>query len=428
LNINATGVQDIAPDKVFSVRIQMQTSDSRTYLRNFSLPVICPTIASLPSGTGTPSDPYLISNLSELLWISENSSSWSSYFKQTADIDASKTMYWDDSDDDGNGNKYDDPNDCNSDGDNDGWLPIAFGGSNFKGSYNGSEFRISNLTINRGSDNLGFISQANQGEIAKLILENVNYTETSGGKYVGGAIGKADGSFEIYEVAVTGTIDGSDSGTEYLGGLAGYMTGTSNIYDSSFRGDIIGSGTGSNYVGGITGQHSSENELELCIVYGNSSITGANYIGGIAGKIDNIDDGKSLKLLASLADVTGKDFVGGIAGEITGTYSNFNVEYNYVSGNIIGENTVGGMLGKFDDFSGYVVQYNAITSIASSTNGFSEVDPSVQQPWSSVGITSYFDNERALESSSQAATGKSTADMKDRSTFTLGWGGNTLYR
>ncbi|MDB4621118.1 Ig-like domain-containing protein, partial [Flavobacteriaceae bacterium] len=147
------------------------------------------------------------------------------------------------------------------------------------------------------------------------------------------------------------------------------------------------------------------------------------YTGGIAGKIDNIDDGKSLKLLASIADVTGKDFVGGIAGEITGTNSNFNVEYNYVSGNIIGENTVGGMLGKFDDFSGYVVQYNVVTSIASSTNGFGEVDPSVEQPWSSVGLTTYFDNERAIESSSQAATGKSTADMKDRNTFINGWGG-----
>ncbi|MDB4738258.1 gliding motility-associated C-terminal domain-containing protein [Flavobacteriaceae bacterium] len=423
LNINATGVQDIAPDKVFSVRVQMDTSDSRTYLRNFSLPVICPTVASLPSGSGTSSDPYLISNLSELLWISENPSSWSSYFKQTADIDASKTQFWDDSDDDGNGNKYDDPNDCNSDGDNDGWLPIAFGGGVFKGNYNGAEYKISNLTLNRDSDNLGFIAQANTGEIAKLTLENVDYSDSSGGKYVGGAIGSASGSFRIYEVRVTGTIDGSDSGTEYLGGLAGYMSDSSTIYDSSFKGDVIGSRTLSNYVGGIVGQYSSDNELDLCIVYGNSSITGANYTGGIAGKIDNIDDGKSLKLLASIADVTGKDFVGGIAGEITGTNSNFNVEYNYVSGNIIGENTVGGMLGKFDDFSGYVVQYNVVTSIASSTNGFGEVDPSVEQPWSSVGLTTYFDNERAIESSSQAATGKSTADMKDRNTFINGWGG-----
>ena len=423
LNINATGVQDIAPDKVFSVRVQMDTSDSRTYLRNFSLPVICPTVASLPSGSGTSSDPYLISNLSELLWISENSSSWSSYFKQTADIDASKTQFWDDSDDDGNGNKYDDPNDCNSDGDNDGWLPVAFGGGVFKGNYNGAEYKISNLTLNRDSDNLGFISQANTGEIAKLTLENVDYSDSSGGKYVGGAIGSASGSFRIYEVRVTGTIDGSDSGTEYLGGLAGYMSDSSTIYDSSFKGDVIGSRTLSNYVGGIVGQYSSENELDLCIVYGNSSITGANYTGGIAGKIDNVDDGKSLKLLASIADVTGKDFVGGIAGEITGTNLNFNLEYNYVSGNIIGENTVGGMLGKFDDFSGYVVQYNVVTSIASSTNGFGEVDPSVEQPWSSVGVTTYFDNERALESSSQAATGKSTADMKDRNTFINGWGG-----
>ena len=422
LNINAAGVADISPDKVFTVRVQMDTSDSRTYLRNFSLPVICPTVASTPTGTGTSSDPYLISNLSELLWISENPSSWEKYIQQTADIDATKTQFWDDSDDDGNGNKYDDPNDCNANGTNDGWLPIAKGGV-FKGDYNGSDFKIANLTLSRSSDNLGFISQASSGEVAKLTLENVNFTETSGGINVGGVIGAANGSFTIYEVRVTGTIDGSSLGTEYLGGVAGYMSGSSKVYASSFKGDVTGSSSASNYVGGITGRHSSDQELELSIVYGNSSITGANYTGGIAGKIDNIGQGKTLRLLASLADVTGTNYVGGIAGEIEGTTTDFTVQYNYVSGDILGENTVGGLVGKFDDFAGYVVEYNVITSIASSTIGVAEVDPSVEQPWSAVGVTSYFDNERALESSSQAATGKSTADMKNESTYTTGWGG-----
>ena len=423
LNINTAGVADISPDKVFTVRVQMATSDSRTYSRNFSLPVVCPTVASTPTGTGTRSDRYLISNLSELLWISENPSSWEKYIQQTANIDASKTQFWDDSDDDGNGNKYDDPNDCNANGTNDGWLPIANGGGVFKGNYNGSDFKIANLTLSRSSDNLGFISQASSGEVAKLTLENVNFTETSGGINVGGVIGAANGSFRIYEVRVTGTIDGSSLGTEYLGGVAGYMSGSSTVYDSSFKGDVTGSSSASNYVGGITGRHSSDQELELSIVYGNSSITGANYTGGIAGKIDNIGQGKTLRLLASLADVTGTDYVGGIAGEIEGTTTDFTVQYNYVSGDILGENTVGGLVGKFDDFAGYVVEYNVITSIASSTIGVAEVDPSVEQPWSAVGVTSYFDNERALESSSQAATGKSTADMKNESTYTTGWGG-----
>ncbi|MEJ6624666.1 MAG: GLUG motif-containing protein, partial [Flavobacteriaceae bacterium] len=423
LNINAAGVADISPDKVFTVRVQMATSDSRTYLRNFSLPVVCPTVASTPTGTGTSPDPYLISNLSELLWVTENPSSWVKYIQQTANIDASKTQFWDDSDDDGNGNKYDDPNDCNDNGTNDGWLPIANGGDVFKGDYNGSGFKIANLALSRSSDNLGFISQASSGEVAKLTLENVNFTETSGGTNVGGAIGAANGSFRIYEVRVTGTIDGSSLGTEYLGGVAGYMSGSSQVYDSSFKGEVTGSSSASNYVGGITGRHSSDQELELSIVYGNSSITGANYTGGIAGKIDNIGQGKTLQLLASLADVTGTDYVGGIAGEIEGSTTDFTVQYNYVSGYILGENTVGGMLGKFDDFPGYKVEYNVITSIASSTIGVAEVDPSVEQPWSAVGVTSYFDNERALESSSQAATGKSTADMKSQSTYTTGWGG-----
>ncbi|MCH1517023.1 MAG: DUF285 domain-containing protein, partial [Flavobacteriaceae bacterium] len=424
LNINISGVADITPDKVFKVSVQMATSDSRTYLRNFSLPVICPTVASLPSGLGTSSAPYLISNLSELLWISENTSSWSSYIEQTADIDATKTQYWDDSDDDGNGNKYDDPDDCNANGANDGWLPIALGGI-FKGNYNGSDFKIANLAMNRGSNNLGFISQANSGEIAKLTLENVNFTETSAGKNVGGAVGFTSGSFRIYEVRVTGSIDGSSPGSEYLGGVAGHVSGSSSVYDSSFKGDVTGSKTLSNFVGGITGRHSSDEELRLSIVYGNTSITGGTYTGGIAGKIDNIAQGKTLKLLASLADVTGTDYVGGIAGEIEGAAptTDFTVQYNYVSGDILGENTVGGMLGKFDDFAGYIVEHNVITSIASSTIGVAQVDPSVEQPWSAVGLTSYFDNERALQSTSVAASGQSTADMKNQSTYTSGWGG-----
>ena len=53
---------------------------------------------------------YLISNLDELLWIQEQiennpSTSWSKgkIFLQTADIDASPTEFWDDSDDDSDG-------------------------------------------------------------------------------------------------------------------------------------------------------------------------------------------------------------------------------------------------------------------------------------------------------------------------------------
>ena len=84
----------------------------------------------------------LISSLSELLWITEKvrdeEEDWSEglIFLQTEDIDASETKYWDDADDDLDGNNYNDPNDSNTTGYNEGWLPIGYGVGGFKGFYN----------------------------------------------------------------------------------------------------------------------------------------------------------------------------------------------------------------------------------------------------------------------------------------------------
>lgn len=47
-----------------------------------------------PVGSGTEADPYQVETLDNLLWISTNSGSWSSYFEQTADIDAAVTSGW----------------------------------------------------------------------------------------------------------------------------------------------------------------------------------------------------------------------------------------------------------------------------------------------------------------------------------------------
>ena len=85
---------------------------------------------------------YLISSLSELLWITENvrdnGSAWSQQkiFLQTEDIDATETKFWDDLDDDADGHKYNDTNDSNTNGNNEGWYPIGFE-NKFNGFYNG---------------------------------------------------------------------------------------------------------------------------------------------------------------------------------------------------------------------------------------------------------------------------------------------------
>ena len=56
---------------------------------------------NLDGATSSNTVVYLISNLGELLWLSENVNSGSNWskdkvFLQTEDIDASETKYWDD--------------------------------------------------------------------------------------------------------------------------------------------------------------------------------------------------------------------------------------------------------------------------------------------------------------------------------------------
>ena len=48
-------------------------------------------ISTMPSGMGTENDPYLIANLENLYWMTENSGEWDKYYIQTSNIDASST-------------------------------------------------------------------------------------------------------------------------------------------------------------------------------------------------------------------------------------------------------------------------------------------------------------------------------------------------
>ena len=126
------------------------------------------TRASTPSLSG---GVYQVSTLAELLWVTQNLNPATNVFSQTADIDASQTQFWDDSDDDSDGNPYNDPNDENANGTNDGWLPI--GGNDdtskkFTGTYDGGDHVISSLTINRQSRYLGLFGITNGAQIYPL--------------------------------------------------------------------------------------------------------------------------------------------------------------------------------------------------------------------------------------------------------------------
>jgi hypothetical protein len=257
------------------------------------------TTAVAPTGSGTSSDPYLISSLANLLYVSENSFMWAQgiYIEQTADIDAFETQYWDDNDDDGDGNAFNDTNDTTSDGNNEGWLPIATGGSGgFKANYNGGYYRIIGLTINRdSSDNVGFIADTNGGTnagISSLGLLEANFTVNSTSIYheIGGIIGKISNSssdFNLDEVFFEGTIDISGANNSWIGGIVGSVAsaGGSKLTSSYFNGTISSTTNGSQKIGGLIGYntgYSIENSYFRGKIIGNGNAgSGVTKIGSI---------------------------------------------------------------------------------------------------------------------------------------------------
>lgn len=151
-----------------------------------------------PPGDGSSGSPYQVSNLDHLLWISTNSASWSSYFEQTANIDAGETSTW------------------NSGA---GFIPIGNDPSYFTGNYNGGNHTISNLFINRSSEYyIGLFGSVKGAIISNLALVGVKIT---GGNYVGSLVGYASGfSPSIQNCYSSGTVTASWG---YAGGIVGLI-------------------------------------------------------------------------------------------------------------------------------------------------------------------------------------------------------------
>ena len=172
--------------------------------------------AVLPVGAGTIGDPYQITSLENLYWISQNSTEWSKYYIQNANIDASSTSTW------------------NSGA---GWSPIGNISPYFTGNYNGNGHTIDGLYINRAVSGMGFFGTAIGGSISNLGVINVNIT---GGHNTGALVGENGAT--ISNCYSTGTI----TGYQYTGGLIGSGSNVSRSYSSC---SVTGSATSGGLIG-----------------------------------------------------------------------------------------------------------------------------------------------------------------------------------
>jgi hypothetical protein len=231
-----------------------------------------------PGGSGISSDPYVITDRDNLIWIGKNLGAWDKYCIQAADIDISsinKGM---------------------------GWSPIGNSTVKFTGNYDGQGYTLAGLYINRpGESGIGLFGRTLNAEIKNLNLTNVSvvgsastgglagYIETTvvadcsvtgsvtGANNTGGLIGMSLTSSEIRSCSSSSSV----TGTKYAGGLCGYNTTNSVISNSFSLGDV----NGSDFAGGFLGYNNNSAIVNNC--YSAGFVSGEGTKGGfVAGNVN----------------------------------------------------------------------------------------------------------------------------------------------
>ena len=288
--------------------------------------------------------------------------------------------------------------------DGNGWEPIGTLASHFAGSFDGNNYTISNLYINRPTtDNIGLFGDIN-ATITNISLEEVYII---GKNYVGALIGEGAGNL------VNCNSSGFVSGTSSIGGISGYsFLGDLNFCSSSC---VISAST--DIAGGLVGWGMSANIYNS---YASGDVSGVIYVGGLIGSAQfNTTISKSF----ATGDVSGTDYVGGLVG-ISEMYTG-NITNSYSLGNVIrssGSKTTnfGGFIGYIDDAPGICTNNYSIGSVSGSgwtptIKGFSGNNLSTGSSGNFWDITT-----SGQTTSGTGATGKTTTQMKTQSTFT-GW-------
>ena len=250
--------------------------------------------SSQPNGSGTENDPYLISGINQLYWISQNSDSWDKYFLQTSDINAGSSKNW-------NSGK--------------GFTPIGNDNVKFTGHYDGSGYIIDSLFINRPVgccddykeyQKVGFFGYASQAEIFDLGITNADII---GHQYVGILIGYARTKNKIKRCFTSGIVKGNYN----TGGLIGVLDYEDRLNESYSEAEVYGNRT----IGGLVGYASTRSNIWSTYFKGN--VNRLDYenqktknFGGIAGRVIN---NSFIYNSYSIGQISGDEDVGGISSE-----------------------------------------------------------------------------------------------------------------
>ncbi|UCH90122.1 MAG: right-handed parallel beta-helix repeat-containing protein [Thermoplasmata archaeon] len=378
-------------------------------------------------GDGSPGNPYEISNVKDL---QNMKSDLDAHYILINDIDASSTKGW-------NGGA--------------GFEPVG----TFTGSLDGKGYKITKLYINRPAEYfVGMFSKTGAG--ARIFDVKMEDSEIKGYDSVGALVGynykgtisdcsntgSVEGDYSVgsligknSDASVSNcTSAGSVKGIRDIGGLIGFNSGKMSYSLSecsvsgtnSFIGGLVGYNSGEVYrcysTGSVDGQSSTgglvgsnyKGTISKC--YAVSAVDGTSAVGGLAG----VNQEGSIWQSYSTGDVSGIDNVGGLAGKNhQGTVTD-----SFSRSAVVGTMSyVGGLVG----FNYGPVSNCYSTGSVSGTTLFigGLIGVNYQNP---IVSNSFWDTETSGQSSSAAGTGKTTSEMKTKSTFTdAGWDFNEIW-
>ena len=189
----------------------------------------------------------------------------------------------------------------------------------FKGTFDGNNKAITNLTINQPDFNYqGLFGYTSSAVIKNVNLVNCNIT---GKSYIGGIAGSSS-STTIQNCHVSGTIAATVVEATYHGGIVGHATSTT-ITDCTMTG-AVSTSVSNDYYGGIVGRAGWDVIFTSCENAAAISGDGEKH-GGIVGDDDSSSNRYNLCL--NTGTVAGTKYVGAIAGEYSWTSNYTNCYY-----------------------------------------------------------------------------------------------------
>lgn len=285
--------------------------------------------SSISKGSGTSTDPYVITTPRELAYLSKAVNSdlningkhkhTNLYFKLGANIDLSGLE----------------------------WTPIGTQSKPFQANFNGNNFVVYNIKISSGSDYSGLFGYVSNSKISNLKVEG-NIKASSSKKYIGGVVGHATNS-EFSSIVNDVVIEATNS-NENVGGIIGY--GDTIKITKSYNLETI---SGYNNVGGLIGY--VDKSITISHSYNKGKIKGNDSVGGLVGRFSYSKPNNGVVNVTysyNKGVIEGKYDVGGVIGRITNRYNgeliklSLTINYLYNKANIQGSSNVGGIIGQIN--------------------------------------------------------------------------------